>query len=282
MFSRRKSQPTHSRRRFTGVPSREQIASEASPQTDERRAERGRRGRPCGVPCRPERGHGKPAWATTSVGDHKGRPYTRTARRRGPRRGDPRGRPSRDPRGRPSRDPRGRPSRIQHGFVSFVRGGVPRPCGVPYRPERGHRETGMGDDKRGRPQGSPLRIGGPAPRRSEYEPFKSAAHRCSYATQVSTSEAHKDSSALSTLNLRVSASASVQSARRHLEGISGIRREVPTTRMGRASARLAGAPPGWQPERPVRRCVCLEYARYTCAAAPVRRKRRCPEHSGCH
>ena len=64
--------------------------------------------------------------------------------------------------------------------------------------------------------------------------------------------------ALSTLNLRVSASASVQSARRHLEGISGIRREVPTTRMGRASARLAGAPYGWQPERPVLRGVCLE------------------------
>ena len=42
-------------------------------------------------------------------------------------------------------DPCGRPSRIQHGFVAFVRGGVPRPCGVPYRPERGHRETGMGD-----------------------------------------------------------------------------------------------------------------------------------------
>ena len=71
-----------------------------------------------------------------SVGDHKGRPYTRTTRRRGPRRGDPCGRPSRDPRGRPSRDPRGRPSRIRHGFV-----GVPRPCGIPYRPERGHRET---------------------------------------------------------------------------------------------------------------------------------------------
>ena len=80
-----------------------------------------------------------------SVGDHKGRPYPRTTRRRAPRRGDPRGRPSRDPRGRPSRDPRGRPSRIQHGLVSFVRGGVPRPCGVPYRPERGRRETGMGD-----------------------------------------------------------------------------------------------------------------------------------------
>ena len=127
-----------------------------------------------------------------------------------------------------------------------------RPCGVPYRPERGHRETGMGDDKRGRRQASrpddkrgrrqasPLRIGGSAPRRPEYEPFKSAAHWCSYATQVSTSGALKDSSALSTLNLRVSASASVQSARRHLEGISGIRREVPTTRMGRALARLAG------------------------------------------
>ena len=102
--------------------------------------------RPCGVPCRPERGRretgmgdGAPC-GRDSVGDHKGRPYTRTARRRGPRRGDPRG--------RPSRDPCGRPSRIQHGFVSFVRGGVPRPCGVPCRPERGHRETGMGDDKR--------------------------------------------------------------------------------------------------------------------------------------
>ena len=99
--------------------------------------------RPCGVPYRPERGRretgmgdGEPC-GRDSVGDDKRRPYPRTTRRRGPRRGDPRG--------RPSRDPRGRPSRIQHGFVSFVRGGVPRPCGVPYRPERGHRETGMGD-----------------------------------------------------------------------------------------------------------------------------------------
>ena len=46
----------------------------------------------------------------------------------------------------------------------------------------------MGDDKR-RPYGSVDR----QPRRSEYEPFKSAAHRCSYATQVSTSGALKDS-----------------------------------------------------------------------------------------
>ena len=86
---------------------------------------------PSGVPYRPKRGHretawatarpaGAIAWATTSVA-----PTPRTTRRRGPRRGDP----------------RGRPSRIQHGFVSFVRGGVPRLCGVPYRPKRGHRET---------------------------------------------------------------------------------------------------------------------------------------------
>ena len=103
--------------------------------------------RPCGVPYRPERGHGE-----TGMGDDKRRPYTRTARRRGPRRGDPRG--------RPSRDPCGRPSRIRHGFVSFVRGGVPRPCGVPYRPERGHGETGMGDDKR-RPYTRTARRRGP-------------------------------------------------------------------------------------------------------------------------
>ena len=38
------------------------------------------------------------------------------------------------------------------GFVAFARGGVPRPCAIPYRPERGHRETGMGGDKR-RPYG---------------------------------------------------------------------------------------------------------------------------------
>ena len=75
----------------------------------------------------PNEAIGKPAWATTSVA-----PTPRTTRRRGPRRGDP----------------CGRPSRIQHGFVSFVRSGVPRPCGVPCRPKRGHRETGMGDDKR--------------------------------------------------------------------------------------------------------------------------------------
>ena len=98
---------------------------------------------PCGVPYRPNEAIGKPAWGDgapcgrDSVGDHKGRPYTRTTRRRGPRRGDPCG--------RPSRDPWGRPSRIQHGFVSFVRGGVPHPCGVPYRPKRGHRETAWGD-----------------------------------------------------------------------------------------------------------------------------------------
>ena len=86
--------------------------------------------RPCGVRCRPKRGHRE-----TGMGDGApcGRdsvaPTPRTARRRGPRRGDP----------------CGRPSRIQHGFVSFVRGGVPRPCGVRCRPKRGHRETGMGD-----------------------------------------------------------------------------------------------------------------------------------------
>ena len=60
--------------------------------------------------------------------------------------------------------------------------------------------------------------------------------------------------------LRVSASASVQSARRHLEGISGIRREVPTTRMGvcgRALRVAAGAP------RAALRL--LGYARWACA-----------------
>ena len=79
--------------------------------------------------------HGRrQAWATTSVGDDK-----RGRRQASPlhpeqlgdeasRRGDPRGRPSR----------------------------IPRPRGVPYRPKRGHRETGVGDDKRGRRQASPL------------------------------------------------------------------------------------------------------------------------------
>ena len=83
-------------------------ASEASPQTDERRAERGCGGRPCGVPCRPKRGRresgmgdGAP-YGRDSVGDGapSGRavaPTPRTTRRRGPRRGDPCGRPSRDP-----------------------------------------------------------------------------------------------------------------------------------------------------------------------------------------
>ena len=47
----------------------------------------------------PNEAIGKPAWATTRVA-----PTPRTTRRGGPRRGDPRGRPSRDPRGRPSRD----------------------------------------------------------------------------------------------------------------------------------------------------------------------------------
>ena len=51
-------------------------------------------------------------------------------------------------------------------------------------------------------------------------------------------------SAPSTPNLGVSASASVQPARRRLEGISGVRREAPTTRMGacgRALRVAAGA-----------------------------------------
>ena len=95
--------------------------------------------RPGGVPCRPERGHRE-----AGVGDDKRRPYARTTRRRGPRRGDPRGRPSRDPIA-----PAGRA--VAHpesgtASLSFARGGVPRPGGVPSRPERGHRETGMGDD----------------------------------------------------------------------------------------------------------------------------------------
>ena len=104
-------------------------------------------------------------------------PTPRTTRRRGPRRGDP----------------RGRPSRIQHGFVSFVRGGRPVPTRTRPSGNRHGGDDKRGDDKRGRRQASPLRIGGPVPRRSEYEPFKSAAHRCSYATQVSTSGALKDS-----------------------------------------------------------------------------------------
>ena len=90
--------------------------------------------RPCGVRTDPNEaigetgvGDGAPC-GRDSVGDDKSRPYARTTRRRGPRRGDP----------------RGRPSRIQHGFVSFVRGGVPCPCGVPYRPERGHRGNRRG------------------------------------------------------------------------------------------------------------------------------------------
>ena len=59
-------------------------------------------------------------------------------------------------------DPRGRPSRIQHGFVSFVRGGVPRPCGVRTDPNeaignrrgrrRALRRDSVGDGKRGRRQ----------------------------------------------------------------------------------------------------------------------------------
>ena len=105
---------------------------------------------PARLRLRPTRGAPNAAIGETGLGDHKGRPYTRTARRRGRRRGDPRG--------RPSRDPCGRPSRIRHGFVSFVRGGIPRHCGVPYRPERGHRGNRHG--RTARPTGaiaSPLR-----------------------------------------------------------------------------------------------------------------------------
>ena len=40
-----------------------------------------------------------------------------------------------------ARSPIPNPARLRF----LVRGGVPRPCGAPYRPERGHRETGMGD-----------------------------------------------------------------------------------------------------------------------------------------
>ena len=101
-----------------------------------------------GVPYRPKRGVGKPAWATarptgaiawatTSVAPTPG-----TARRRGPRRGDPRGRPSRS-----------NPARLRFLRTRW------RP--VPTQTRR--RETGMGDgapygrdsvgdDKRGRRQ----------------------------------------------------------------------------------------------------------------------------------
>ena len=150
--------------------------------------------RPCGVPSRPERGRRE-----TGMGDHKGRPYTRTARRRGPRRGDPCGRPpesatasfpsyevachalaasrpgpneaigktgmgddkrrpytrtARRWRATPLRRPvsaRTRPSGKPAWVTTSVAptpehpgGGVPRPCGAPCRPERGHRENRHG------------------------------------------------------------------------------------------------------------------------------------------
>ena len=62
----------------------------------------------------------------------------------------------------------------------------------------------------------------------------------------------KYTSAPSTLNLRVSASASVQPARRRLEGIAGY-----VERRQQRGWAFAGAPFGWQPERPGRRCGCL-------------------------
>ena len=76
--------------------------------------------------------------------------------------------------------------------------------------------------------------------------FWPCASYCSLTARVLARRA----SVPSTLKCRVSAFASVQPARRRREGMSGIRREAPTTRMGRALARLAGAPFGWSPERP--------------------------------
>ena len=74
---------------------------------------------------------------------------------------------------------------------------------------------------------------------------------------------------------RVSASASVQPARRRLEGISAIRREAPTTRMGacgRALRVVAGAP--------LAALQTLDVPRDS--SARVRRKRRGEGRSGDH
>ena len=93
------------------------------------------------------------AWATTSVGDDKRRPYAEQPATR-PRRGDPRGRPSHDPRGRPSHDPRGRPShdpRVAHpesGTASLPTYAVASRAD----PNEAIGKTGMGDHK-GRPYG---------------------------------------------------------------------------------------------------------------------------------
>ena len=85
--------------------------------------------RPVPTQTRPS-GNRHPAWATTSVAP------TRTTRRRGPRRGDP----------------RGRPSRIQHGFPYFVRG---RRSTSSWRPVP--TQTRPSGNRHGRRQASPLR-----------------------------------------------------------------------------------------------------------------------------
>ena len=107
--------------------------------------------RPVPTQTRPS-GNRHPAWATTSVAP------TRTTRRRGPRRGDP----------------RGRPSRIQHGFPYFVRGRRPppswRPVPTQTRPSGNRhpawattsvaptRTTRRRGPRRGDPRGRPSRI----------------------------------------------------------------------------------------------------------------------------
>ena len=136
---------------------------------------RDRGGRPCGVPCRSNRGHPE-----TQTGDHKGRPYelcstvemeTAQERQRGSasdrrdRGGRPCGVPCRSNRGHPETqtgDHKGRPYELcstvemetaqerQRGSASDRRDRGGRPCGVPCRSNRGHPETQTGDHK-GRP-----------------------------------------------------------------------------------------------------------------------------------
>ena len=106
----------------------------------------------------PNEAIGRPARATTSVA-----PTPRTTRRRGPRRGDPRGRPSRDPIA-----PAGRAvAHPESGTASFPSYEVASHALAASRTDPNEAigkpawvTTSVGDHKRGRPQGSPLRISG--------------------------------------------------------------------------------------------------------------------------
>ena len=124
----------------------------------------------------------------------------------------------------------------------------------------------------------------PIPPQAAFEALNEQGRVGGFARLAATFLAHfkGQSSGRTDLKWRVSASTDVQPARRHLEGIAGLRREVPTTRMGRALARFVGARKRVVAVRPslpslaTGRCGRSSYPRYDFATAP------CEEHTGDH